>query len=373
MGNNNTHRKLITIMNAPGTGEEISKKRRSFLQAIKPKSQTLSVSAESMVRYTDLGGSGLPLMIEACIAEIELEEWLSDNFAGLESKLFRHGGILFRGFRINSLERFNGCLRATSVPLMKYMESATPRTELNDKVYTSTEFPPEYDIALHNELSSLMTFPLKIWFCCIKSAERGGETPIADVRKVYRRIPASIRERFVEKGWMLIRNYGDGFGLPWQEAFHMTDPKAVEEYCENSCVSVEWKSGGRLRTRQVRSAVLKHPVTGDLVWFNHISFWHVSSLLPGLREKLTSEFSEQDMPYSTYYGDGSSIEESVVEELRRAYSEETIMFSWQEGDLLMLDNVLAAHGRKSFQGDRKILVGMGQSFTREKFNVQAGG
>ncbi|WP_281425855.1 TauD/TfdA family dioxygenase [Polymorphospora rubra] len=32
--------------------------------------------------------------------------------------------------------------------------------------------------------------------------------------------------------------------------------------------------------------------------------------------------------------------------------------TWRAGDLLLIDNVLTAHGRRSFEGTRRVLVAM---------------
>jgi alpha-ketoglutarate-dependent taurine dioxygenase len=122
--------------------------------------------------------------------------------------------------------------------------------------------------------------------------------------------------------------------------------------------------GDRLRTIQVRSAVEQHPQLGVQVWFNHVAFWHISSVEPKLRELFLKEFDEHQLPYNTFYGDGSPIEDAVVEELRQAYRQETVAFPWQTGDLLMLDNMLVAHGREPYRGERKILAAMGEAYRR---------
>jgi hypothetical protein len=72
-------------------------------------------------------------------------------------------------------------------------------------------------------------------------------------------------------------------------------------------------------------------------------------------------------PYAnTYYGDGSPIEPKVLDQLRAAYNAETVSFPWQKGDLLMLDNMLVAHGRSPFVGPRQILVGMAELVDQEQ-------
>jgi hypothetical protein len=48
----------------------------------------------------------------------------------------------------------------------------------------------------------------------------------------------------------------------------------------------------------------------------------------------------------------------VLDEIRKIYQQEAAIFPWQEGDVLMLDNMLAAHGRAPFAGSRKVVVGM---------------
>jgi alpha-ketoglutarate-dependent taurine dioxygenase len=249
---------------------------------------------------------------------------------------------------------------------MKYMEGATPRTELKEKIYTSTEYPADHRIALHNELTYTLTWPMKISFFCVQAPSERGETPIADVRGVLRRLGPRVADRFRTRGgWMLVRNFREGLSLPWQKSFNSADASEAEAYFRAARIDWEWQSGGRgLVTRQVRPATARHPQTGEEVWFNHIAFWHVSSLEPEVRETLLSTMGVESLPYNTYYGDGSPIEDSLVEEIREAYRDETVSFPWQPGDLLLLDNMLVAHGRNSYRGERKILAAMGEAHTR---------
>lgn len=302
----------------------------------------------------------LPIVLTPSVEALELEAWVVDNRALLDEYLHENGGILFRGFGIDTQECFERAVTALSIPLMNYMESATPRTKLGDRVYTSTEFPPDQEIAPHNELSYVVDWPMKIAFCCVLPARVGGETPIVDVRSVLAGIDPKIVARFEEKGWMLVRNFGDGFGLPWQQSFHLSDRAEAEAYFKAAEIEFEWKDGDRLRTRQVRPAVAVHPRTGVRVWFNHVAFWHVTSLPESVRSSLLREFGEENLPYNTYYGDGSPIEPEVARALRDAYARESVDVPWQKGDLVLLDNMLAAHGRKPFEGPRRVLVAMGE-------------
>jgi alpha-ketoglutarate-dependent taurine dioxygenase len=302
----------------------------------------------------------LPLLVSPTNGEVDLVPWAKDNSDAIERRLAKHGGLLFRGFDVKTPAKFEEFIKAICGELLAYNERSSPRTRISGNIYSSTDYPSDYSIFLHNENSYQNKWPLKIFFFCRRPAEEGGETPIADCRRVFQRIAPDIKERFIEKGWMYMRNFGDGFGLGWQTVFQTDDRSAVEEHCRKNGIEVEWKPGGRLRTRAVRPAVRKHPKTGEDVWFNHAAFFHVSSMEPSIREYLLAEFAEEDLPTNTFYGDGSTIEPSVVERLRAAYLEEMVVFPWQSGDILLLDNMLAAHGRNPYLGPRDILVGMAE-------------
>jgi alpha-ketoglutarate-dependent taurine dioxygenase len=305
-------------------------------------------------------GQTLPLVIKPVEAGIDALEWARANQDYIEARLHTHGAILFRGFPIDSTDGFHDFAAAVAGELLEYKERSSPRHEEGDKVYTSTDFPPEHRIFLHNEHSYSTRFPMRLFFCCLLPSETGGQTPIADVRNVYNRIDPAVRDRFAAEKYMYVRNFGMGFGLPWQTTFQSDDPAAVEAYCQKNDISWEWKDGGGLRTRQVRPAISVHPRTGETVWMNHATFFHITTLAEDVRDMMTSVFAEEDLPNNTYYGDGSAIDDETVEDLRAAYDAETILFDWEKGDVLLCDNMLVAHGRESFTGQRKVLVAMAQ-------------
>ena len=164
---------------------------------------------------------------------------------------------------------------------------------------------------------------------------------------------------------MYVRNFHPGFGLSWQTVFQTDDRARVEEYCREAGIEHEWRSGDRLRTRQVRPAIACHPRTGETVWFNHATFFHVSTLPEVVREPLWRDFGEEDLPNNTYYGDGSPIEPETAEHMRQAYLGEMVELPWRQGDLLLIDNMLTAHARNPFTGARKVVVAMADPHTRD--------
>lgn len=280
----------------------------------------------------------------------------------LRIALARHGALLLRGLNLRTTGDFETVARTISPQLIEYGERSSPRTRISRGIYTSTDHPPDQPIVLHNEQSYTLNWPMKIWFYCAQPAATGGRTPLADSRKILKRLRPEIVERFEQKQIMYVRNYNPGVGLSWREAFQTDDRAEVERYCAQEEIDVEWRDGDRLRTRQVRPAVRTHPDTGERVWFNHAMFFNLSSLGPATRETMLAVVDESEVPFNTFYGDGTPIEPAVMDEIRGAYDSETVKFDWQRGDLLLVDNMLAAHGREPFTGDRKVLVAMAEPF-----------
>lgn len=279
--------------------------------------------------------------------------------------LTEHGAILFRGYPVGSAAAFEEFARAITPALVDYEFGSTPRSRLHGRVYTSTEYPAHQHIPLHNEQSYTTEWPLKIWFHCAQVAVEGGSTPLADSRHVLQRIPPRIRARFEMNRVMYVRNYGNGLDLPWQKVFATSDRGEVERFCRRAGIACEWKPDGELRTRQVCQAVAAHPHTGEVVWFNQAHLFHVSSLEPATRAGLLAVVAEAELPRNAYYGDGTPIEDGVLDEIREVYRQLAIEVRWRDGDVVLADNMLVAHGRTPFRGPRRVLVAMAEPYRRE--------
>jgi alpha-ketoglutarate-dependent taurine dioxygenase len=326
--------------------------------------KSVSVSQTELVKFERLfPDHSLPLVARPALKGVDLLSWAASEQGLIKTHLTKHGAILFRDFDVATDASFEQFIKAVSSELLEYRERSSPRSRVSGNVYTSTDHPADQRIFLHNENSYQQTWPLKIFFYCETPPTEGGETPIADCRRVFARIDPKIVERFVEKKVMYVRNFGDGFGLPWETVYQTDDKGVVEQQCRRAGVEAEWKEGNRLRTRAVREVLALHPQTREVLWFNHATFFHVTTLERATREALLSEFKEEDLPTNTFYGDGSSIEPSVMDELRECYLSESVAFPWQERDILMLDNMLVAHGRAPFAGARKILAGMAEAYS----------
>ena len=354
-----------------GERQELSSKKKalkaaSFDKFRKMTPKAVAAAPRELVETCRLeDAEALPLLVRPKVKDFDAAAWARASRRFVDEELLRHGAILFRGFQGGDEGEFARFVRAVTPELMDYSEPTTPRKEVGGGLYTSTEHPADHHILLHNEMSYSRRWPLKIWFHCVRPAARGGETPIADSRRVYELLDARVRERFAERGGvMYVRNYGGGFGLSWQKVFSTESREEVERRCREAGVDFEWRGGDVLRTRQLAQAAARHPSTGEALWFNQAHVHHVLSLDPDLRELVLSVAEDEKFPLdlNAFYADGGEIEDSALEAIREAYRRATVSFAWQEGDILLLDNMRVAHGRAPFEGPRKVVVAMAEPF-----------
>jgi alpha-ketoglutarate-dependent taurine dioxygenase len=278
----------------------------------------------------------------------------------IESWVTTCGAVLFRGLGVSSVAEFEQFIKAVSGDdWVEYREAATPRSLVQGHIFTSTEYDNTRRIYLHNENSHVTTWPGKLFFYCEQPSETLGATPLADCRRVFARIDPDVRERFLRLGWQYRRNFGYGLGFSWQQVFKATTRQEVETYCRENQMSAQWHDDKHLTVRYRRGAAVQHPRTKEWSWFNHGTFYNTFTVEPALKRYLAG-YQEHEMPYQTYYGDGEPIPTSVMAHLDAAYQDETVVFPWQRGDLLMVDNMLVAHGRQPYTGERRVYVGMTQ-------------
>ena len=241
---------------------------------------------------------------------------------------------------------------------MTEREAFAPRQIYSDGVYSSATWPANQPMCMHHELSYTLESPSLMLFACLTPPTDGGATAVADSPTVLDALPAELTERFEREGWLLTRNYNDEIGASIAEAFGTDDPAAVASYCRANAIDFEWQPDGGLRTEQRRSAVVRHPVTGQRCWFNQIAFLNGWTIAPEVREYLVDMYGDDGLPFDTRFGNGDPITEDIVLLLNQVYEANTLREPWQAGDLMLVDNIRTAHSREAFDGPREVLVGM---------------
>jgi alpha-ketoglutarate-dependent taurine dioxygenase len=284
--------------------------------------------------------------------------WAAEHRDGLRAVVAEHGSVLVRGLELRDPAEIGAVFRRLASGLLTEREAFASRRTYADGVYSATKWPPNQPMCMHHELSYTLEFPGLLLFACLSPPTAGGATAVADSPTVLDALPTELVERFEREGWLLTRSYNDEIGASFAEAFGTEDRGAVERYCRANAIQFEWQPDGGLRTRQRRSAVVRHPVTGQRCWFNQIPFLNEWTIAPEVREYLVDVYGADGLPFNTRFGNGDPIGEDVVELLNQVYEDNTAREPWQAGDLLLVDNVRTAHSREPFEGPREVLVAM---------------
>jgi alpha-ketoglutarate-dependent taurine dioxygenase len=285
-------------------------------------------------------------------------EWASAHREEVRDWIERAGSVLLRGLGVTTAAETGRVAAALGIATMTEREGFAPRTPYPDGVYSSSHWPPDEPMCMHHELSYAAELPGTLLFACLAAPVKGGRTALADSQRILRALPAELVAPFERDGWLLTRMYHE-VGVPWPDAFGTRDPAKVEEYCQGAGLACEWLPEGRLRTRQRRSAILRHPRTGSPGWFNQIAFLNALTMDPVVREYLVDMYGPDGLPFNTAYGDGSAISAETIETINEVYDSLTIGESWQLGDVLVIDNLRMAHSRETYDGSREIAAVLG--------------
>jgi alpha-ketoglutarate-dependent taurine dioxygenase len=279
------------------------------------------------------------------------------NLVDLTDLLVKEKALVFRGFGITA-ESYDEVATALLPRRLAYIHGNSPRTKVGQNVYTSTEYPREFTISMHNEMSYAHTWPSRLLFFCEQAPTSGGATPVVDGQLWLQSIDPEIRDAFAG-GVRYIQNLHDGYGLgkSWQATFETEDPSEVEAFLDNAGADWKWKSDGTLWISQLRPAMTRHPVTDTEVWFNQADQFHVAGLGDDARE-MAELLSEDEMPQSVTFADGSPIPAEYITHIQETGLRLAVDVDWQAGSLLLIDNVLVGHGRRPFAGPRRVLVAM---------------
>jgi alpha-ketoglutarate-dependent taurine dioxygenase len=285
-------------------------------------------------------------------------DWATEHRDALRTVVADHGSVLVRGLGLRDTVEIGAVFQQLATGLMTEKEAFASRRTYSDGVYSSSKWPSNQPMCMHHELSYTLEFPGLMLFACLRAPTHGGATAVADSPTVLDGLPTELVERFEREGWLLTRTYNDDIGAPVAEAFGTEDRGAVENYCRANAIEFEWQPDGGLRTRQRRSAVVRHPVTGARCWFNQIAFLNEWTIDPEVREFLVDVYGADGLPFNTRFGNGDPIGEDVVALLNSVYEANTAREPWQAGDLMLVDNVRTAHSREAFEGPREVLVAM---------------
>ncbi|MGW2304520.1 TauD/TfdA family dioxygenase [Streptomyces sp. NPDC001809] len=299
-----------------------------------------------ILRPADVGADATPQGLEEYLRATDVGRLLAEERA-----------VYFRGFGITA-DTYDGAADRLLANRLAYVHGNSPRTKVGRNLYTSTEYPAEFEISMHNEMSYAHTWPSRILFHCDVAAATGGATPLVDGRLWLESIDPEVRAAFAP-GVRYTQNLHDGmgFGKSWQATFETEDRAEVEAFLDGAEAEWSWQPDGTLRVTQLRRATLEHPVTGTEVWFNQADQWHIAGLGDDAAA-LAELIPEDELPQNAFFADGSPIPADYITHVQEIGMKTAVDVAWEVGDLLLVDNVAVAHGRRAFTGQRRILVAM---------------
>jgi hypothetical protein len=322
-------------------------------------------------------GDGFPLFVQP--REPELRDsraafgaWFRDNRERFDEMLAEAGAIVFRGFPLADTAGFGDLIAHYDSPKFGYAGGSSPRRNLQGRVFESTYTPPDQVIMLHQEMAYLPTYPSRIAFFCRIPSVTGGETFIADMRRVTTTLDPALVAEVEGRGIRYKRNFreaanstGDGWldavHRSWQDAFGTTDKGEAMAACEAIGLAAQWLDDGSLDTVYRAPGMITHPRSGDRLWFNHFATKTICPESIGQARYDSYEAyygSDRARPYDTTFGDGTRISGEQMNELYKVLRACRVGFPWSQGDLMLLDNYITAHGRNEYSGMRDVQVAL---------------
>ncbi|MDZ5650800.1 non-ribosomal peptide synthetase [Nitrospirillum sp. BR 11828] len=309
-------------------------------------------------------GATFPVVLEPAAggldpSGLDPSAWAAANRPLIDGLLARHAGILFRGFDLPGPQAFEGFAEAMEPGGLFGGYGDLPKKEGGRNTYRSTPYPERQMILFHNESAHLDRWPRKQWFYAEQVAPVGGCTPIVDGREMLRRLPADLVADLERRGLLYVRTFTPRLDVSWRDFFKTGDRDAVTARCAAGGIECRWLDPETPQTRSRGPAVIRHPLTGERSFFNQVQLHHPHCLEADVREDLLDLVGLDRFPRNVLYGDGTPIPDAVMARIGEAYEACAVRFDWRNGDVVMLDNMLAAHARDPYEGPRRIVVAMG--------------
>ena len=288
----------------------------------------------------------------------QVHEWLGENKERLLEQLSRHGAILFRGLPVNSDSDFDSVIQSFGLTNFTYAESLSNAVRRNrtERVFTANEAPATVSIFLHHEMAQTPVYPSKLFFYCEQAAHSGGATPLCRSDVLLQELEKQAPEFVVacaEKGVRysnVMPNSDDpesGQGRSWRSTLSTDDKSAAEDKLRKLCYQWEWLEQDSLRVTTAVLSAVRETDNGRQVFFNQ--------LIAAFRGWKDARNATEK---SIRFGDDSAISEEAMAKAIQIGDELSFDMLWQSGDVVLVDNFLVMHGRRPFEGQRRVLASL---------------
>jgi hypothetical protein len=322
---------------------------------------TIQVSPISIPDQQQHDGESFPLVLECRTPGPSLDEvagWIGEHRDVLCDQAARHGAILFRGFPLRTAEDFDRFVAAFALGDFAYEDSLSNAVRINrtPRVFTANEAPSSVAIYLHHEMAQTPIYPGKLFFFCEKPADEGGATPLcrSDVLwdRLAERCPDFARD-CVAKGLRysnVMPSENDphsGMGRSWQSTLRAETREAAERRLSDLGYDWEWLQDGCLRATTPVLGAVRELAAGRKAFFNQLI-----AAYRGWSD------SRNDPSNAIRFGDGTPLDREAVGVAIELADELSFDLPWQQGDVVLVDNFVTMHGRRTFSGTRKVLASL---------------
>lgn len=289
---------------------------------------------------------------------VQVQQWIGDNKERLLEQLSRHGAILFRGLPVRSDRDFDSIIQGFGLNNFTYAESLSNAVRRNrtERVFTANEAPASVSIFLHHEMAQTPIYPSKLFFYCEQAAASGGATPLcrSDVllRELTEQAPefvAACRSKGVRYSNVMpgIDDPESGQGRSWRSTLSTEDRSSAEDKLRKLGYEWQWLEQDSLRVTTAVLPAIRETANGRQVFFNQ--------LIAAFRGwKDTRNAAEK----SIRFGDDSEISSEGMARAIQIGDELSFDIPWQTGDVALVDNFLVMHGRRPFEGQRRVLASL---------------
>ena len=318
-----------------------------------------TISIEGQLSFN---GSPFPYVVTAPDS-LDINEactWIKTNLTNLERELEKSGAILLRGFPVNSAETFDQFSAAFNYPSFTYQESLSNAVRINftERVFTANEAPKDVEIFLHHEMAQTPISPDKLFFFCKSAAEQGGTTPICRSDQLFSALLKSdpmLAQEFESKGLKYTTHMPaandnqSGQGRSWMNTLSVDSRVAAEAKLKQLGYSWSWQEDMSLKATTPVLPAVRTLRSGVKVFYNQLIAAYLG--WKGVKENPSSAIT---------FGDGSYISAEALGRVVELSKNFTFDIPWQDGDVALIDNQLAMHGRRPFTGDRprQVLVAL---------------
>jgi len=263
-------------------------------------------------------------------------------------------------------------------PFSSYVGGTAIRSApVAENVFKSTEMPPDVTIPLHQEMTYVAMIPDYISLFCSSAASQDQKTNlVGDMVQFTRTLPDWVFEKYRGRTARLRRFMpprGIGHGMfrlrrCWNDMIGTSDRDEARAIAAERNWELRWTDDDFLEVLQEPFPFFRqHPIHGE-IWCTQ-AFAYLPVIQSYLAKmdgrvddwnRMQAAMTEAPETLDTAVrDDGSPLDDDDALFIHKRLEEQTFRIALQEGELLILDNILRAHGRSPFHGTRKIFVALG--------------